>query len=244
VLAFRKAARIVPLLLSFLCIRAQAMRQRFMKRIIFSFLSVIIMTTTEGQKTVSSPVGEYYLRGVMETASGFRLNSDSTFQFFFSYGALDREGQGTWKLDGDHVVLNSRKKPAHDFALVQSKKTTDDQIVINIIDGNSFFLKHVYCIVKSGEKKQEGLTDDDGRIVFERQAMDSVELIFEFCQEKISVFTTLNKDHNHFEFRFEPWMMEVFFENFIIKSEATKLSGPHPLLTRESFDYERAGANK
>jgi hypothetical protein len=31
----------------------------------------------------SSPVGEYYLRGVMETACGFKLNEDSTFQFFF-----------------------------------------------------------------------------------------------------------------------------------------------------------------
>jgi hypothetical protein len=28
--------------------------------------------------------GEYYLRGVMETASGFRFNADSTFDFFFS----------------------------------------------------------------------------------------------------------------------------------------------------------------
>ena len=33
----------------------------------------------------NSLVGEYSLVGVMETASGFRLNPDSTFDFYFSY---------------------------------------------------------------------------------------------------------------------------------------------------------------
>ena len=43
-----------------------------------------------------SPVGEYHLTGVMETASGIRINQDSTFDFYFSYGAIDREGHGKW----------------------------------------------------------------------------------------------------------------------------------------------------
>ena len=40
----------------------------------------------------NSLAGEYYLKAVMETASGFNPHSDSTFEFFFSYGALDRYG--------------------------------------------------------------------------------------------------------------------------------------------------------
>jgi hypothetical protein len=36
--------------------------------------------------------GVYNLRGVMEMASGFKLNNDSSFEFYFSYGALDRYG--------------------------------------------------------------------------------------------------------------------------------------------------------
>lgn len=42
--------------------------------------------------------GEYYLRGVMETGLGFKLGADSTFHLFFSYGGLDRESKGTWKV--------------------------------------------------------------------------------------------------------------------------------------------------
>ena len=49
------------------------------------------MNTPTIQSTVA---GEYYLQGVMETASGFKLNEDSTFQFFFMYGAMDRVGEG------------------------------------------------------------------------------------------------------------------------------------------------------
>ena len=55
--------------------------------------------------------GEYYLRGVMETASGFKLNPDSSFQFFFSYGALDRMGSGKWTVRGNELILNSRPRP-------------------------------------------------------------------------------------------------------------------------------------
>jgi hypothetical protein len=34
--------------------------------------------------------GQYYLEGVREVGSGFHFNSNKTFDFFFSYGAIDR----------------------------------------------------------------------------------------------------------------------------------------------------------
>ena len=49
--------------------------------------------------------GEYYLRGVTEVGSGFLLKPDSTFQFFFSYGALDRQGSGTWRIKEKEIVF-------------------------------------------------------------------------------------------------------------------------------------------
>ena len=41
--------------------------------------------------------GEYYCESISEMASGFNIKPDSTFEFFFSYGALDRFGTGTWQ---------------------------------------------------------------------------------------------------------------------------------------------------
>ncbi|MBK8301812.1 MAG: hypothetical protein IPK90_15565 [Chitinophagaceae bacterium] len=60
--------------------------------------------------------GEYFLTGVREMASGFLIQPDNTFQFFFAYGALDRMGSGTWSVKGDSIfltVLPGREKIFH-----------------------------------------------------------------------------------------------------------------------------------
>ena len=60
---------------------------------------------------MSTVIGEYNLTGVMEMVSVLRLNADSTFQFYFAYGAADREGRGTWILQDSTVILNSKPRP-------------------------------------------------------------------------------------------------------------------------------------
>jgi translation initiation factor IF-1 len=49
--------------------------------------------------------GEYSLGGVMETGSGLLLRNDGSFEWYFSYGALDLGARGTWTRTGDVVEL-------------------------------------------------------------------------------------------------------------------------------------------
>ena len=49
--------------------------------------------------------GEYSLGGVMETGSGLLLRSDGSFEWYFSYGALDLGARGTWTRTDDAVEL-------------------------------------------------------------------------------------------------------------------------------------------
>ena len=49
--------------------------------------------------------GEYELGGVMETGSGLLLRGDGSFEWYFSYGALDLGARGTWTRTGDTVEL-------------------------------------------------------------------------------------------------------------------------------------------
>ena len=181
--------------------------------------------------------GEYYLQGVMETASGFKLNPDSTFEFFFIYGALDRSGSGTWTLKNNSIVLNSKPHPGKDIALISSKKTNDDSIVIKIVEANSFFLSHVYCVLTSGDKQSEQLSNKEGIISFPMQAANTIMLAFEFCPERTSLFQVSDPTHNYFEFRFEPWILEVFFADFKLEIDKDDLKGPHPLLTGTSYRF-------
>ena len=63
-------------------------------------------TQRAAQAAQASLAGEYHLDGVMETGSGLRLRDDGSFEWFFTYGALDLGARGKWKREGDTVVLH------------------------------------------------------------------------------------------------------------------------------------------
>jgi len=193
----------------------------------------------EAQQKTDTVIGEYYLSAVMETASGFKLNPDSTFQFFFSYGALDRSGSGTWKQAGKNIIFNS-KAGSKGFALINSNTINDDKLTIRITDANPSLRSHVYAVLRSGEKRSEGMTDKNGLISFPKQHADSITLILEFCPEKVFVFSNTNKLHNNFEFRFEKDIMDVSFDQLsLVLDEEGGLEGQHPLLKEGIYHFKK-----
>ena len=59
----------------------------------------------------------------METASGFRFSADGTYKFFLSYGVTDEVDEGTWRIEGPAVVLDSTAPPtAPSFVFVRSSR--------------------------------------------------------------------------------------------------------------------------
>lgn len=207
--------------------------------LIFLFNHVVMNAQTK-----PSPAGEYYLRGEAETASGFKLDKDSSFQFFFSYGALDRYGKGHWHVVNDTLLFNSGQKPARDFKLLSATPGTGPEIRLQIKGANTALLRHFYCRIKGGGRQQEGATDEKGMVAFKPQQMDTIEILFEFCPEKVSVFHTTAKGFHNFVFAPEPWLMEVFFQDFRLAVEPDGLHGAHPMSDKTSFFYERAGNKK
>ena len=49
--------------------------------------------------------GSYHLEGVMETGSDLLLRADGSFEWAFTYGALDLLAKGRWQPEGDGIVL-------------------------------------------------------------------------------------------------------------------------------------------
>ena len=49
--------------------------------------------------------GHYYLQGIMETGSELLLAADGSFQWYFTYGALDLAARGRWRDGEGRVVL-------------------------------------------------------------------------------------------------------------------------------------------
>ena len=193
----------------------------------------------EAQQKTDTVIGEYYLKGVMETASGFKLNADSTFDFFFSYGALDRMGKGTWQKQGTQIIFNSGKTDRKDFALINSNTVANDRVTIKIMDANPSLRSHVYVLLKAGDNQLEGMTNANGEISFSKKEVDSIQLILEFCPEKTFVFLNSNKQHNNFEFRLEKDIMEVFFDRLTLTITEEGLEGRHPLLKEGIYHFRK-----
>src|ERR1044071_832839 len=127
-----------------------------------TLISILIMIVADIEAEDSIP-GEYYMHGVMETASGFQLNSDSSFQFFYSYGALDRSGKGKWSLRDDSVIVfNSEPRPPLDFKLVEHKPAQKGAMIIQVTDNNKNILRYVHGVVKTATGEKEFAMNKDG----------------------------------------------------------------------------------
>jgi hypothetical protein len=63
-----------------------------------------------------SLAGRYYLSGVREVGSELLLKQDGSYKWALSYGAMDQQSQGTWKVQDGKVVLTSQAlKPLRPF---------------------------------------------------------------------------------------------------------------------------------
>lgn len=188
---------------------------------------------------INTAVGEYYLTGVMETASGFKLNSDSTFEFFFSYGALDRYGSGTWKMNNNTITFNSKPYPGHDFKMTSSENTKDNFTTVQIDASNANFFRFVYCLLKTKEGDSLLNANSDGIITLPGRNYDSLHLLFYLAPERTTTIPINNKEKNNFTFTFEPWIVEVFFKDFVLNFKDDHLEGKHPLLEKELYIYKK-----
>jgi hypothetical protein len=183
--------------------------------------------------------GEYYLQGQREMASGFLLNPGGDFQFFFSYGALDRHGSGKWEQTREGVILNSTNKQGNDFTLVSSMNAPGDEIIIKMVDTNPVLLRRIYCSLEDGIDGSWSAINQDGQLNFPPQKFDHICLMLELCPERFSRIPVANDDHNEFSFRIEATVMEVYFRDFALQVGKDGLTGRHPLLDGERFNYSR-----
>lgn len=190
------------------------------------------------QVSPDSIAGEYHLQGVMETASAILLKPDSTFELYFSYGAMDRQGHGKWRLENGKILLNSRPRPQLDFALVTSKASADDFITIKIVDSNAQILPFFEASIKTPEGEKYGRMNQEGIYQIPKTKVTAIDLFFTMAPERYSSFP-VTSDDNYFEFRIEPWIIEIFVDNIALKLSENGLTGEHPLLRGNAFSYEK-----
>jgi hypothetical protein len=203
------------------------------------FLLPQLIAFTQKQSKMSTIIGEYNLTGVMEMASVLRLNEDSTFQFYFAYGAADREGSGTWILQDSKVILNSKPRPPKDFKLIESSIENDKDFTIRFANVNAAFFPFLECHLKTTDKQLELKPGSDGMITAPPGDYTAIGFLFVLCGDRPSLFTDLKKGHNSYTFGIEPWICEVFFNNIRLTIKEHMLVGQHPLVEGNQFTFRK-----
>lgn len=205
-----------------------------MKNHLIFILLLLFSTAILAQIPKNEIVGNYYLSGVREVGAGFEFKADNSFQFFFSYGALDRTGAGTWAIVGDSLVLNSDLKNVKDFELVKSDNRIMEGIGIKITAPNAYLTQLVYAQINGSQPQK---ADSDGMIYFGKGSVGNINLIFQFSPEKSSIFEVNSKSDNYFEFNMLQSVLDLAFHNYALKISPNKLSGKLFFLDDKEHDF-------
>jgi hypothetical protein len=192
------------------------------------FISIFI-TKTNAQMADKDLTGEYYLQGVMEVGSGLWLKEDHTFEMFFSYGALDKSGNGTWKEEGNKIILNSGERPANDFKMVSSKKKGSG-ITIQVSDANTNILRYMASRISGKGFSDTIEANQEGMIHSDRKSADSIGLVHQMFSDRVCYFDVSKSEDNYFEFTIEKWILNIYCENLVLTIHDGYLEGKHPML--------------
>ncbi|MBL7924261.1 MAG: hypothetical protein JNL88_08685 [Bacteroidia bacterium] len=200
--------------------------------------SIILLLTLRAATLNAQPActlcGSYYLEGVMETASGFNVKADSSFEFFFSSGALDRYGSGRWEM------LISEKKDtllaftAHEdkgtaLKMLKSERRLLRQSTLQVQHINQLLNSYFIFVGFEGRDSAYSFCNPEGEAVLEGDSFDSLQVIFELCPDhRLSIYP--EKANNYFEVDAEPWLFEIFFKRFYLLLRDETLLGKHPML--------------
>lgn len=151
--------------------------------------------------------GDYHLRGVMETASGFRLSKDGTYRFFLIYGSVDEADTGTWQLSDNGVILHSTA-PDNDPAIEFVRSFKDDFEGVRIsFEGDGAALATVATtVVLRADGREFHANEVSARFRQSRSAYPPIQIISISFIGAMRVYRPFefkpgNSEHNNYVFR-------------------------------------------
>lgn len=127
----------------------------------------------------------YHLTGIMETASGIALHGDGRFDFYYSYGAIDRHGYGTWERVHDVIFLRSEYGDKPGFTIVEQQADAEGGFSIALQQPDPFFAQYMRAFLVQGDTTTEGQADSKGVIRFSADAADRVMVMNDLFPDNI-----------------------------------------------------------
>lgn len=161
--------------------------------------------------------GEYFFRKT-EMVAGFNFSAAGTFQFFFSYGAVDRSAAGTFTVEGKTIKLKSNKEAGKDFTVTaQSKEATGYTISFN--HPNKYLLQNILCVFFVNGEKQEAVTDSKGTVHVDLADCDSIYAQHLLYPDILTLVKDSGNKNNRFTLALNPSLEQLSFKGIDLTIE-------------------------
>jgi len=164
------------------------------------------------QKTI---LGEYYFRKT-EMASGFNFSADGKFQFFFTYGAVDRNATGTFKVEGDTLKLKSDKEAGKDFTIIK-QSTEGNGYTLIFTHPNKYLAKNILCLFMVDGKEQQAISDSDGKVHVDLAHCDTIYVQQLLYPDILTLVKDKANSNNRFTLSLNPSLEQVSFKGIDFK---------------------------
>jgi len=159
--------------------------------------------------------GEYYFRK-MEMAAGFKFTRDGRFEFFYTYGAVDRSATGKFTVDGDTVKLKSDKEPGRDFTVTgQIKQGQGYNLVFK--HSNKYLLKNIVCIFVANGQAQQAFSDENGELHVDLAHCDTIYVVHNLFPDVPTLVKDEKNENNNFTLELKPSLEQVSFKDMYFK---------------------------
>jgi hypothetical protein len=150
-----------------------------------------------------------YDGGQMEIAAGLELRADGKFQYGLAYGALDEEAEGSWTVEGDHVLLTTEPAVVPPrFSLAEQKAAaTPGAIEVSIVDPKGRALPNIDIAVTYGEGDPDIVQSREEPVVLPLDASRpprSIVMAIPVFDVESDLFAVDAAKGTSFTFRFEP----------------------------------------
>ena len=162
--------------------------------------------------------GEYAFRKT-EMVAGFNFWAAGTFQFFFSYGAVDRTAAGTFTVEGKTIKLKSNKEGGKDFTVTaQSKEATGYTLSFN--HPNKYLLKNILCVFFVNGKEEQAVTDENGKVHVDLAHCDSIYAQHLLFKDILTLVKDANNENNRFTLALNPSLEQLSFKGIDLTIES------------------------
>ncbi|MEO6229909.1 MAG: hypothetical protein ABJB11_12150 [Ferruginibacter sp.] len=170
------------------------------------------------------------LRGVyqfnrQEMVAAFNFSTNNKFDFFYSYGAVDRTATGSFSIAGDTLKLKSDKEAGKDFT-IKSESKAGTGYRLQFEDANKYLLSNIRCSFFTGEERRDEFTDNNGVINIDLALCDKIYVFHQLYPDMVTLVKDVGNDDNHFVLTLNPSLEQVSFKDFIFIIKGDKIFAP------------------